>query len=90
MLRALADPQRLAILELLSAGERCVSEIAEVMQAGASTVSERLRVLRTEGIVGSRREGKHIYYFLADRHITDLIGNLFMHADEINQGGYRK
>ncbi|MGQ0679877.1 MAG: ArsR/SmtB family transcription factor [Actinomycetota bacterium] len=90
MLRALADPQRLAIVELLSAGEMCVTEIAETVSAGASTVSERLRVLRTEGIVASRRDGKHIFYFLADHHITELVANLFWHAEEIDKGGIRQ
>jgi ArsR family transcriptional regulator len=80
--RALGDKERLRILERLRAGEACVSEIAADSRAGLSTVSQRLRQLRSERLVVRRREGKHIYYALADAHVADLVENGLAHAAE--------
>jgi ArsR family transcriptional regulator, lead/cadmium/zinc/bismuth-responsive transcriptional repressor len=82
MLRAVADAERLKLLELLSREELCVTEIAGVSGQGISTVSQRLRLLRGEGLVKRRRSGKHVFYSLADRHVADLISNVLAHADE--------
>lgn len=82
MMRALGEPGRLAVVELLMGGRLCVTEMAGALGAGISTVSERLKVLRTEGVITSCREGKHIYYSLADNHMSRLVSNLFDHAAE--------
>lgn len=82
MLRALGDEQRLRLLELLSQGESCVTEIAATTSEGMSTISQRLRLLRSEGLVVGRREGKHVYYSLADGHVGDLIQSVLSHAEE--------
>lgn len=82
LFRACGDPERLRTLERLSHGELCVSELAAESGEGLSTVSQRLRLLRTEGLVSRRREGKHIYYALADQHVADLIGSAIAHAAE--------
>ncbi len=78
--RACGDPERLRLLERLLHGEHCVSELAAASGEGLSTISQRLRLLRSEGIVGRRREGKHIFYTLSDRHVADLITNAIDHA----------
>lgn len=80
LFRAAGDVERLRLLALLSDGEWCVSEIAEALDAGMSTVSQRLRVLRTDGLVSRRREGKHAYYRLADAHVADLVTSALAHA----------
>ena len=82
LFRACGDPERLRLLERLSHGEFCVSELAAESGEGLSTVSQRLRLLRTEGLVSRRREGKHIYYALADQHVADLIQSALEHAVE--------
>lgn len=79
--RAAGDPARLALLAMLSGGERCVSELAEASGDAMSTVSQRLRVLRTEGMIRRRRDGKHIHYGLADDHVADLVRGVLEHAD---------
>lgn len=81
--RALGDEPRLRMLELLSNGERCVSELVEALDEKFSTISQRLRLLRTEGLVNRRREGTHLFYALADQHVTDLIQNALEHAREL-------
>ena len=80
--RALGDPQRLRLLLLLEAGQCCVSEIATALDEPLPAISQRLRVLKSERVVRSRRDGKHIYYALADEHISRLVTNGVMHAME--------
>jgi DNA-binding transcriptional ArsR family regulator len=80
--RAMGDSARLRLLERLTLGEYCVTELAEHSQEGLSTISQRLRTLRAEGLVRRRRDGKHIYYTVADSHIADLIANAIAHAAE--------
>ncbi|MDN5696848.1 MAG: metalloregulator ArsR/SmtB family transcription factor [Rubrobacter sp.] len=90
MFRALVEGPRLRLLELLSRGELCVTEVAHVTGEGMSTVSQRLRVLRGEGLVSGRREGKHIYYALSDSHVEDLLRSVMSHAEEEITGGHEK
>ena len=80
--RALGDPQRLRLLIMLEARECCVSELANVLGEPLPAISQRLRILKSERIVGSRREGKHVFYSLADGHIARLVTNGVMHAME--------
>jgi ArsR family transcriptional regulator len=60
-----------------------VTEIVAAVGEKFSTVSQRLRILRTEGLVKRRREGTHLYYRLADRHVAGLIDNALAHAVEL-------
>lgn len=82
MLSAAGDAARLRLLDLLARGERCVSEIAELSGDAMPTVSQRLQLLRREGLLRSRREGKHVFYSLADTHVLELIDNVLRHAAE--------
>lgn len=81
MLRAAGDPARLRILELLLSGELQVSEIAALSDAEMSTVSQRLRVLLKEELVKRRRDGRLMFYRLADKHVETLVRNAIDHAD---------
>jgi DNA-binding transcriptional ArsR family regulator len=80
--RALGDGPRLRLLVHLLGGERCVGDLAALEGEALSTISQRLRVLRTEKIIIRRRKGKHVNYLLADRHIFDLVKNAMIHAEE--------
>lgn len=80
--RALGDPQRLRLLLILEAGQCCVSEIATALDEPLPAISQRLRVLKSERVVRSRRDGKHVFYALADEHISRLVTNGVMHAME--------
>ena len=80
--RAAGDISRLKLLERLSEGEWCVSELAEAAAVGMSTVSQQLRLLRSEHLVKRRRSGKHMYYALSDVHVADLIRTALDHAQE--------
>jgi ArsR family transcriptional regulator, lead/cadmium/zinc/bismuth-responsive transcriptional repressor len=87
LFRALGDEARLRTLDLLMVGEACVTELADATGERVSTVSHRLRLLRAEGLVHRRREGRHIYYALADRHVVELIENALVHATEDHPHG---
>lgn len=80
--RAAGDLSRLKLLYRLCDGEWCVTELAEAAGVGLSTVSQQLRLLRAERIVARRRAGKHIFYSLADAHVSDLITSAIEHASE--------
>lgn len=86
LFRAMGDGPRLRILEMLGKGEMCVTEIVAAANEKFSTVSQRLRVLRTEGLIVRRRQGNHLIYALADRHVADLIHNALEHALELDAG----
>lgn len=70
------------LLERLSEGEWCVSELAEAAGVGLSTVSQQLRLLRSEHLVKRRRSGKHVFYALADSHVAEIIRSALDHAIE--------
>jgi DNA-binding transcriptional ArsR family regulator len=83
LFRAMGDSPRLRVLELLKKGELCVTEIVAAVNEKFSTVSQRLRILRGEGLIARRRAGNHLYYSLADRHVAVLIANALAHAEEL-------
>jgi DNA-binding transcriptional ArsR family regulator len=80
----MGDSARLRILDLLKQREMCVTEIVAMVGEKFTTVSQRLKLLCSEGLVSRRREGNHIYYALADRHVVDLILNALAHAIELD------
>lgn len=82
MLRAAGDPARLHLLDLLASGERCVTDIAATTGEAMPTVSQRLQVLRREGLLRTRRDGKHVFYRVADAHVLALIDTILHHAEE--------
>ncbi len=72
--KLLADPTRLRmIFVLLEAGEFCVGDLAAVTESTESATSHQLRLLRAAGLVSYRREGRLVYYRLADTHIRLLL-----------------
>jgi ArsR family transcriptional regulator len=82
LFEAVGDVARLRLLLLLLQGEKSVGEIAAFTGEGLSTVSQRLRILKNENLITSRRDGKHIYYMMADQHIADLVMSALQHASE--------
>ncbi len=74
LFRLLGDPTRARLLyALLEAGELCVCDLADAVEVTDTAVSHALRLLRTAGIVASRRAGRMIYYRLADAHVRMLL-----------------
>ena len=77
--KALADPTRLRILALLFEGECSVGEIADHLAVSQSAVSHQLRLLRSLDIVRFRKDGREVYYDLADDHVRDILGRTLEH-----------
>ena len=77
--RALSDPKRLCVLETLAQGERSVSDLSRDAECQIPNMSQHLGVLRSAGLVATRREGTTVYYRLADPRVLEayrLIKNL--------------
>lgn len=79
--QALANAHRLDLLEHVGQGERSVEALAEVAGLSIANASQHLLRLRHAGLVVSRREGKSVYYRLADRSVTDLLAALHRVAE---------
>jgi ArsR family transcriptional regulator len=73
LLKALSDPTRLKIVELLKNKEICACKFSSLTKKAQPTVSQHLRILEDAGIIKSRKEGKNIMYSIADKRIFDLI-----------------
>jgi ArsR family transcriptional regulator len=75
--RALGDETRLRLLELLTTSERSVAELMELTELGQSLVSHHLRTLRQAGLVVDRREGRWVYYSIADQALNRIRLTLY-------------
>ncbi len=82
LFKALGDPTRVKILFSLMTRELCVCDLTAVIGASESAVSHQLRVLRSLRLVKFRREGKILYYSLADAHIEKLFAQGLEHVTE--------
>lgn len=74
LLKALADPVRLEVIEALGRGERCVCELTADLQLGQSRLSFHLRVLREAGLISARDQGRWVYYSLRPEALQRLQG----------------
>ena len=66
--KAMSDENRIRALMMLAGGELCVCQIIEMLGLAPSTVSKHMSILRQAGLVETRKEGRWIYYRLADRN----------------------
>lgn len=81
----LGDPTRLRIVAALDGREMCVSDIAAVTGLSTSAASHQLRVLRDNGLVRSRRDGRRIYYSLDDSHVVGLFRQAREHVAHLGE-----
>ena len=73
----LDNEDRLLLLCQLSQGARCVSELEELLGIHQPTLSQQLGVLRSEGVVTTRRQGKNIYYRVAEPAMLEILALLY-------------
>lgn len=78
----LSDPHRLKLLSALAQQELCVCDLAAIVKMGESAVSHQLRVLRSQKLVKYRRQGRNVYYSLADEHVMTLYREVADHLEE--------
>src|SRR3990170_5508290 len=74
--KAMAHPHRLALLEQLAQGERSVDVLADRVRVSIANASQHLQHMRRAGLVAARREGKFVFYRLADDAVLELLASL--------------
>ena len=74
--RALADPKRLCVLEVLANGEHSVSDLSREASCHVPNMSQHLAVLRAAGLVVSRRDGSTVYYRLTDPRVLEAYRSI--------------
>lgn len=82
LFKIFGDTTRVKILYSLFEAELCVCAIAELLGMTQSAISHQLKTLKTANLVGNRREGKTIYYFLSDDHVRSIVAQGFEHLIE--------
>ena len=80
--KVFGDATRVKILCVLLESEMCVCDLAELLEMTQSAISHQLRVLKQMKLVKNRREGKTVYYSLADGHIQNIISQGMEHIQE--------
>jgi ArsR family transcriptional regulator, lead/cadmium/zinc/bismuth-responsive transcriptional repressor len=78
----LGDANRLRIISLLADTEPCVGDLAIALDMSDSAVSHQLKTLRALRLVKYRKQGRHVFYQLLDRHVFDLYNTVLEHLDE--------
>ena len=82
LFKVFGDSTRIRILFELSSAEVCVCDLARVLNMTQSAISHQLRILKQNKLVKSRREGKSIFYSLADGHVSTIIAQGRDHIEE--------
>ena len=82
LFKVFGDSTRIRILYALFEAEMCVCDIATLLNMTQSAISHQLRVLKNARLVRARRDGKTIYYSLADGHVHTIIGQGMEHVSE--------
>ena len=82
LFKIFGDSTRIKILFALFHGEKNVTEICEMLEMNQSAVSHQLKLLKTAKLIGARREGKQMIYFLADDHVKTIIAMGKEHIEE--------
>ena len=85
LFKIFGDTTRVKILFSLLESEMCVCAIAELLGMTQPAISHQLKTLKDANLVGNRREGKTIYYYLADDHVKSIIGQGFEHLIEARE-----
>ena len=83
LFKVFGDSTRIRILSALYGGECCVQDIADGLQMTPSAVSHQLKILKQSRLIKGRREGKHIFYSLADEHVRSIIAEGREHIEEL-------
>ena len=82
LFKVFGDSTRIKILYALFEAEMCVCDIAQLLNMTSTAVSHQLRILKGNKLVKSRREGKNIFYSLADGHVTSILDQGMEHVSE--------
>lgn len=82
LFKVFGDSTRIRILFVLFEAEVCVCDLAKALNMTQSAISHQLKILKQNKLVKSRRQGKSVFYFLADDHVRTIIGQGREHIEE--------
>ena len=82
LFKVFGDSTRIRILFVLFEAEVCVCDLAKVLNMTQSAISHQLRILKANKLVNSRREGKSVFYSLADGHVRTILAQGREHIEE--------
>lgn len=82
LFKVFGDSTRMRILFVLFEAEVCVCDLAEALNMTQSAISHQLRILKQNKLVKSRREGKSVFYSLADDHVRTIVDQGREHIEE--------
>ena len=82
LFKVFGDSTRIRILYVLFEAEVCVCDLAEILHMTQSAISHQLKILKQSRLVKSRREGKSVFYSLADAHVRTIIAQGREHIDQ--------
>ena len=82
LFKIFSDSTRIKILYLLFSEELCVCDIAQLLNMNQSAISHQLRTLKQSKLIKNRREGKQIFYSLADEHVKTILNQGMEHVRE--------
>ncbi len=82
LFKVFGDSTRIRILYVLFEAEVCVCDLASALNMNQSAISHQLRILKTNRLVKSRREGKSVFYSLADDHVRTILAQGEEHINE--------
>ena len=87
--KTLADPTRVRLIAAILDTEQCVHDLCVALDLEQSAVSHQFRVLRNQGLVRHRKEGRHVYYALDDGHVRELFTVAREHVQHTSRRGAR-
>jgi DNA-binding transcriptional ArsR family regulator len=82
VLKAIAHPIRLQIVELLQAKEMCVGDIAEALGGKQAITSQQLNMMKAKGVLSCRRNGAKVYYRIENRNVIKLLDCIYEHCKQ--------
>ena len=82
LFKVFGDSTRIRILTVLFGDEMCVCDIAEALSMNQSAVSHQLRVLKNAKLIKNRKDGKQVFYSLADEHVRTILSMGLEHIEE--------
>jgi len=86
VLKAVAHPLRLQIVELLEKNELCVSEIVEALGEKQAITSQQLTIMKDRGILTSRRDGARVFYRLQNKNVSRVLDCVYNHCQARKRG----
>jgi ArsR family transcriptional regulator len=86
VLKAVAHPIRLQVVELLQTGEMRVGQISEALDEKQAITSQQLNIMKDRGILASRREGTKVFYRLENKNVAHVLDCVYNHCQTVKRG----